>query len=306
MSLKDVIRSITPKFLLNLNRQRKKKNVNESLNQQKTKGDVISEAQLINDLLAIGIKKGDTLLVHSSLSKMGYLKDGPKTFVDALLTAVGETGNILMPTSPNAVFQLNYIQNTPFFDVTTSPSKLGAITEYFRTLPNSVRSLSPTEPVSAIGPLADYFTKDHFNQLTPYNKNSPFYKVGEQNGKILYIGVTLDNAGTSLHTLEDEIVDFKYPVYYPTTFDFTVIDKAGQNHKVNTKVHNPEWSKKRKCDGLIPLFESENVLKKVKIGKADTLLVDANGFFKTMVNQYKSKGVTMYTPNGDKNVTTTK
>ena len=299
MSLKDVVRSLTPDFLLNLNRQRKKKNVNQSLDQQKSKGNVITESELVDNLLAIGVVKGDTLLVHSSLSKMGYLKDGPKTFVDALFTVVGETGNILMPTSPNAVFQLNYIQNTPFFDVINSPSKLGAITEYFRTLTNSVRSLNATEPVSAIGPLADYFTKDHFNQLTPYNAHSPFYKVGEQNGKILYIGVTLDNAGTSLHTLEDEIKDFKYPVYYPTIFDFMVIDKEGQYHKVKTKVHNPEWSKKRKCDGLIPGFESAGVLKKVKIGKADTLLVDANGFFKTMVNQYKAKGVTMYTPNGE-------
>ena len=299
MSLKDVVRSLTPDFLLNLNRQRKKKNVNQSLDQQKSKGNVITESELVDNLLAIGVVKGDTLLVHSSLSKMGYLKDGPKTFVDALFTVVGETGNILMPTSSNAVFQLNYIQNTPFFDVINSPSKLGAITEYFRTLTNSVRSLNATEPVSAIGPLADYFTKDHFNQLTPYNAHSPFYKVGEQNGKILYIGVTLDNAGTSLHTLEDEIKDFKYPVYYPTIFDFMVIDKEGQYHKVKTKVHNPEWSKKRKCDGLIPGFESAGVLKKVKIGKADTLLVDANGFFKTMVNQYKAKGVTMYTPNGE-------
>lgn len=301
MSLKDVIRSLTPTVLLQLNRQRKKNNVNQSLNKQKSKGEVVTESQLVNNLLAIGIEKGDTVLVHSSLSKMGYLDHGPKTFVDALLNVVGEKGNILMPTSPNAVFQLNYIQNTPFFDVLNSPSKLGAITEYFRTLPNSIRSLNATEPVSAIGPLAEYFTKDHFNQLTPYNEHSPFYKVGEKNGKILYVGVTLDNAGTSLHTLEDEIEGFKYPVYYPVDFDFTVIDEKGQNHKVKTKVHNPEWSKKRKCDGLIPGFESEGVLKKVKIGKADTLLVDANGFFKTMVKLYKSKGVTMYTPNGDKN-----
>ena len=296
-----MVRRLTPNFLLSLNRQRKKNKVNQSLSEQKSKGDVITESQLVADLKTIGIQKGDTLLVHSSLSKMGYLKDGPKTFVDALMTIVGETGNILMPTSPNAVFQLNYIQNTPSFDVLNSPSRLGAITEYFRKLPKSVRSLSPTEPVSAIGPLADYFTKDHFNQLTPYNEHSPFYKVGAKNGKILYIGVTLDNAGTSLHTLEDEITDFKYPVYYPHIFDFTIIDKEGQSHKVKTKVHNPEWSKKRKCDGLIPAFESANVLKKVKIGKADTLVVDANGFFKTMVNQYKNNGVTMYTPNGDKN-----
>jgi len=299
MSLKNVLRSLTPSFLLNLNRQRKKKNVNQALNKQKSKGDVITEQQLIDDLLAIGIEKGDTLLVHSSLSKMGYLKDGPKTCIDALLAVIGEKGNLLMPTSPNSVFQLNYIQNTPFFDVLNSPSRLGSITEYFRRLPASLRSLNATEPVSAIGPLAEYFTKDHFNQLTPYNQHSPFYKVGKQKGKILYIGVTLDNAGTSLHTLEDEIKEFKYPVYYPNVFDFTIIDEKGNKHNVKTKVHNPEWSKKRKCDGLIPGFEADNVLKKVKIGKADTLLVDANGFFESMVKKYKDKGVTMYTPNGE-------
>jgi len=298
MSLKDFVRSITPTFLLNLNRQRKKSNRNQVLNQQKQSGESITKAQLIHEFKQIGIVKGDTLLVHSALSKIGYLEEGPKTFVDALLEIIGAEGNLLMPTSPNNVYQLNYIQNTPFFDVLNSPSKLGAITEYFRTLKGTVRSLNATEPVSAFGPLAEYFTAEHFNQLTPYNSKSPFYKIGLKKGKILYIGVTLDNAGTSLHTLEDEIKDFKYPVYYPNIFDFKVIDDKGNSHKVKTKVHNPEWSKKRKCDGLIPLFEADNVLKKVKIGQADTLLVDAEGFFKSMVDNYNSKGVTMYFPEG--------
>ena len=84
--------------------------------------------------------------------------------------------------------ELNYIQNTPFFDVLNSPSKTGAITECFRKMKGVVRSLHPTEPVSAFGPLAEYFTRDHFNQLTPYNKNSPFYRVGEKQGKIFYVG----------------------------------------------------------------------------------------------------------------------
>ena len=297
MSLKDLIRRITPTILLELNRKRKKKNVNQALDVQKTKGEILTKIDLINNLKSIGIVKGDTLLVHSSLSKIGYLQNGPSTFINALLEVIGEKGNLLMPTSPNNVYQLNYIQNTPFFDVLNSPSKLGVITECFRTMKDVKRSLNATEPVSAYGPLAEYFTAEHFNQLTPYSSKSPFYKVGKQKGKILYVGVTLDNAGTSLHTLEDA-VDFKYPVYYPNIFDFKVIDDKGVVHNTKTKVHNPEWSKKRKCDELIPLFESENVLQKVKIGKANTLLVDAEGFFNTMVTFYKSKGITMYTPKG--------
>lgn len=298
MSLKDFVRNITPLFLLNLNRKRKKNNRNQSLKHQKNSGQSLTVNQLAENLRSIGINKGDTLLVHSSLSKIGHLENGPQTFIDAILEVIGETGNLLMPTSPNNVYQLNYIQNTPYFDVLNSPSKTGAITECFRTMPGAVRSLHPTEPVSAFGPLAEYFTKDHFNQLTPYNRSSPFFKVGEKKGKILYVGVTLSMAGTSLHTLEDAVDDFKFPVYYPTTFDFDVIDSEGVKHKVKTKVHNPEWSKQRKCDDLIPMFKAEGVLEEVKIGQAETLLVDANAFFNSMVKNYTDKGITMYTPKG--------
>ena len=297
MSLKDVVRSLTPSFLLNWNRKRKKNNRNQQLNAKRVSGKSLSTEELIQNLKAIGIKSGDSVLVHSSLSRIGHLKDGPKTFVDALIAAVGSEGTILMPTSPNNVFQLNYIQNTPFFDVLNSPSKTGAITEYFRTLPNAKRSLHPTEPVSAIGKLAEYYTKDHFNQLTPYNKYSPFYRISEQKGKILYVGVTLSMAGTNLHTLEDA-VDFKFPVYYPTEFEIDVIDEKGKKHRVKTKVHNPEYSKKRKCDDLIPMFEAKGVLHKCKIGEADTLAIDAESFLDTMIEEYKQNGVTMYTPKG--------
>jgi aminoglycoside 3-N-acetyltransferase len=297
MSLKDVVRSLTPGFLLNWNRKRKKNNRNSELADKQQAGKSISTADLVKNLKEIGIKAGDSVLVHSSLSRIGHLVDGPKTFVDALIEALGVEGTILMPTSPNNVFQLNYIRNTPFFDVINSPSKTGAITEYFRKLPKAKRSLHPTEPVSAIGKLADYYTKDHFNQLTPYNEKSPFYRISEQKGKILYVGVTLSMAGTNLHTLEDA-VDFKFPVYYEDTFEIDVIDEKGEKHSVKTKVHNPEFSKKRKCDDLIPMFEAKGVLVKCKLGEAETLAVDAEQFLATMIAEYEQNGVTMYTPKG--------
>lgn len=297
MSLKDFVRSITPTSLLNWNRKRKKKNRNQALKEQANANASLSSDDLLKDLQMAGIELNDTILVHSSLSRIGHLQEGPKTFVDALLAAVGEKGNVLMPTSPNNVYQLNYIRNTPFFDVLNSPSKTGAITEYFRTLPNAKRSLHPTEPVTAFGPKAKEFVGEHFNQLTPYNAKSPFYKVSQAKGKILYVGVTLSMAGTNLHTLEDA-VDFKFPVYYPEIFDFKVIDENGVSHVVKTKVHDPEWSKKRKCDDLIPMLEQEGALTKVKIGQADTLLLDAEKFLEVMIDQYNKNGVTMYTPKG--------
>ena len=284
-------------FLVRMESQAKKRNRNAQLAAQKKTGQSLTQEAIEADLKAAGIKEGDVVLVHSSLSRIGHLEEGPATLVNALLNVIGENGTLAMPTSPNNVFQLNYIQNTPYFDVLHSPSKTGAITEYFRKLPGAIRSLHPTEPVSAIGPLAAYLTKDHFGELTPYTENSPFYRISEKKGKILYIGVTLSMAGTNLHTLEDA-VDFKYPVYHDQIFEINVIDEQGNKHRVKTKVHNPVYSKKRRCDDLIPWFEEEGALSKSTIGQAETLVVDADSFFKTMLRGYEEKGITMYTPYG--------
>ena len=296
--MRDFLRKITPQFLLTWYRKGKKNQQNKELQASKEKGDILSVKDLVRDLQAIGIETGDTLLVHSSLSKIGYVEEGPKTVVDALLTVLGEKGNLLMPTSPNASMQLDYIKDLEVFDVENDKSKLGAISEYFRQLPDAFRSAHPTEPVSCVGPDTEFFTSEHFGCLTPYTSKSPFYRVSERKGKILYLGVTLDNAGTNLHTLEDAVENFKYPVYHSDIFEIEVKFRNGEIRKMKTKVHNPEQSVKRKCDGLIPLFVEKGVMKDVKVGKARALIVDAQKMLDCMLEEYEQRGVTMYTPNG--------
>ncbi|MEO9257746.1 MAG: AAC(3) family N-acetyltransferase [Crocinitomicaceae bacterium] len=295
--IKDFIRFLTPQFILNKTRAHKKKQRNQELQVQKEHKNVLTKSTIIEQLKAIGIEKGDTLLVHSSLSKIGYVEGGPTAIIEALIDSVGEDGHILMPSSPNNKLQLDYIKELKEFDVLNSKSALGAITECFRTYPDVKRSLHPTEPVSCWGKDKEFFIGNHFGQLTPYNENSPFYKVASMGGKILMIGVTLDNAGTNLHCLEDA-VNFKFSVYHNTIFDVKMIDESGNKRMMKTKVHNPIWSKKRKCDELIPMFEEKGVLKKVKIGEASTLLIDAKKMLSVMIQEYESNGITMYTPKG--------
>lgn len=298
--MRDLIRKLTPQFVLNWYRSLKKQKRNAELKSAKEKGNVLTKVDLINQFKSIGIQQGDSLLVHSSLSKIGYVQGGAKTVVDALLEVVGENGNLLMPTSPNASLQLDFIRDLKVFDVANTPSSLGSVTEHFRKLPDAIRSAHPTEPVSCIGPDAEYFTGDHFGSLTPYDQYSPFYRISEKGGKILYLGVTLDNAGTNLHTLEDAIEDFVYPVYYPEVFEVDIRFPDGEIRNMKTKVHNPEQSAKRKCDGLIPLFIEKGVMREHKIGEARALLVDAKPFLDCMIEEYKTRGVTMYTPEGMK------
>ncbi|MGB0932930.1 MAG: AAC(3) family N-acetyltransferase [Lishizhenia sp.] len=296
-SIKDVIRRLTPNFLLDSFRKIKKKKRNRTLKYEEAAGG-ISEDDLIKNFKNLGIEEGDSVLVHSALSKVGFIAGGPITFIQALISCVGKEGNILMPTSPNDRLQLEYIQNLEVFDVRESKSNLGKITEVFRSLPETKRSLHPTEPVSVFGPNADWFTTSHHLSETPYGQNSPWFKLTEKKGKILYVGCTLSNAGTSLHCLEDAVADFKFPVYYQDKFKVSVRNYKSELITVETKVHNPEYSKKRKCDDLIPMFEREGVAKRVKVGDAESLLFDAKGMLDVMLERYKREGVTMYTPKG--------
>jgi aminoglycoside 3-N-acetyltransferase len=250
------------------------------------------------DLKKIGLVAGDSVLVHSSLSKIGFVPGGAATVIEALFEVVGPEGTLLFPTFPAKGKNKTHLEEHPFFDIVNTPSQMGSITEYFRKMPGVHRSFHPTDPVCAKGPLAEYYTSTHYGQLTPYNKHSPFRKLCDKKGKILMMGTTLNGACTNLHTLEDA-VNFKYPVYDEKIVDIKMIDANGKISTVKTKVHNPEYSVKRNCDALKPLFEKENVLTNGTIGSAKSMLIDADKMLQVMIKYYNEQGVTMYTPYGN-------
>ena len=290
-------KSFIPNFLKEIFRSLKhKKRQAELLNQQQS-GQGLTKDELKQSLLNAGIQPGDHIMVHASLSKMGFIEGGADTAVDVLKEAVGTLGIVLMPTSPIARLQLDYVSDNPLFDVLNTPSAMGKISEVFRTSDGVVRSYHPTEPVAAWGAKAYEYIKDHTTKNTPYHWDSPYGKLIQHGGKILYVGVTLDNAGTHLHTLEDAL-DVGVPVYYSKEFKLSVCDYEGNEMIVATKVHNPEYSKKRRCDELLPLFLREGVYREVYIGKAKTLVFDAKKMFDVMVTAFTERGVTMYNPEG--------
>ena len=55
-----------------------------------------------NDIKAalkeVGVKKGQAIMVHTSLSSLGYVCGGAQSVIEALLESVGEEGTIMMPT----------------------------------------------------------------------------------------------------------------------------------------------------------------------------------------------------------------
>lgn len=295
--MRDLLKKILPDFMISAYKKAKQKKRAIEREGFKNSGRTVTANEISKVLCDQGIKKGDVVMLHSSLSKMGMVEGGAETVIRSVLEVIGQEGTLAMPSFPGFGFNIDYLRTNPVFDLRNTPSKMGIITETFRKMPNVKRSLHPTEPVCALGPKADYLTKDHFGQLTPYTDVSPFGRLVELNAKILLLGVDL-NTLSNLHTLEDAVTDFKFPVYLKEAVECRMINEGGKEVFVKTKVHDPSWSKKRRCNELEQMFLKDSCMKKTRIGNAELRIIEAGKMHECMLENYKNKGVTMYTPQG--------
>ncbi len=158
---------------------------------------------IAEDLEKLGLGAGDTVEVHSSLRSLGYVVGGVISVVDALIDIVTDQGNIVMPTqtpffkhparAPHPPVPDDWIQPImdamPPYDPATSPTqRMGAVVEYFRTLPGTVRSSHPLYSFGAWGRDAAAIAGNQPLELS-LGKGSPLEAIYNLDGKVLLIGV---------------------------------------------------------------------------------------------------------------------
>jgi aminoglycoside 3-N-acetyltransferase len=295
--LRKLLLNILPQSLINFYKKIKK---NKRLSERKkliAQNNIVTQQEVIQTLKEVGVTEGDVIMLHSSLSKIGFVQDGAQNIINSFITILKKSGTLVMPAFPAMGFNFDYLKTNPVFDIKNTPSKMGIVTEEFRKMQSVKRSLHPTDSVCAFGLRADEITNTHYNQLTSYNQHSPFYKLVELKAKIVLLGVDL-NALTNFHTLEDAVDDFKFPVYHSDIFTAQLIDEDDVLKTMQTKVHNPVYSKKRQCNVFIKPFINEGFMKSFTIGMATCYIIDADKMHTWMLDNYVSKGITLYTPQG--------
>jgi aminoglycoside 3-N-acetyltransferase len=172
-------------------------------------------ATLASDLRALGLNAGDTVLVHSSASSLGFVVGGAQTVVQALLDVLGPDGTLVVPThTPDNCDPAGWSnppvpeswwpvirEQAPGFDRARSPSRwIGVIAENVRTWPGAVRSDHPQVSFAALGARAAEITDGH--QLDDaLGERSPLGAVYRLDGQVLLLGCDHDS-NTSLHLAE--------------------------------------------------------------------------------------------------------
>jgi aminoglycoside 3-N-acetyltransferase len=167
---------------------------------------------LAQALTELGVQAGMVLLVHSSLSKIGYVPGGPVAVIQALMDVLTPAGTLVMPTHSSDYSDPSGWQNPPVpadwqplvrdhipaFEPALTPTRLmGAIPELFRTWPDVLRSNHPQLSFAAWGQQAVRITADH---SLPFGMGdgSPLARIYELDGYVLLLGVGHAN-NSSLH-----------------------------------------------------------------------------------------------------------
>lgn len=185
----------------------------------------VTVSSLVDDLAALGVEAGDTLLVHASLSALGWVNGGAPAVVDALQAVLTADGTLVMPThstqySDPATWEappvpegwVAEIRETrpPYRPAVTPTRGMGAVAECFRSYPGVVRSRHPEFSFAARGAAAEAITADHAFDAG-LGEGSPLAAVYEHDGRVLLLGVGHDR-NTSLHLAEDR-ADLEQPVH---------------------------------------------------------------------------------------------
>lgn len=262
-----------------------------------------TSSEIAAQLRAIPTSQGAIVFVHSGLSKLGYVEGGAETMVDLLIDLFvrERQGTLAMPAFCMTGTMYETLKDPTPFDQVNTPSGVGKITEVFRQRPGVVRSLHPTHSVSALGPDADWLTKDHHTDARAFGPASPLGRVLERHGFVLGLGTDLGPV-TFYHVVEDLEPQFPFKVY---TADSpvvkTCITKTGETVAVAVMAHESNVSAVRidKPTGLpIRRFLTEDLragglLYETPIGEGRCWSIAAADLYRRLVELMQSS-ITIY------------
>jgi len=224
----------------------------------------VNKEDIKKGLRQLGLKRGDTVGVHSSLSSFGYVEGDADTVIDALLEVVGAEGTIVMPTYSTNLLP---VERTPEeiamgvpwlyrilpYDPNDTPCSTGTIPETFRKRKGAIRGSHHVFSLAALGLKAAEFVEGRWEKLL------------ELDGYILLMGVGL-NVCSAMHLAEKRV---QFPKH--------ILEKITPPRELREKYPEDQWE----WDfGPYPDFSrmeepcrEHRIMKTVRIGEATVKLL---------------------------------
>lgn len=256
-----------------------------------------SRQELADGFRRLGVRPGDTVMLHASVRAVGPVAGGPHEIHLALTDALTESGTLLMYAScPQHVDEVGrgnldageereLIEKLPAFDPWTAASARdnGALVEFLRTYPGSQVNAHVVRYV-ARGARADALLGPQPWDYA-YGHGSVLERFVEADGRILLLGCDHD-AVTFLHYAE-HVVDvpgkivarFQVPVAGPSGRVWTAMEEFDTSSRAH-----PHWPD-RFFARLVDTYLSRTANRGGRVGDAAAYLLDARGLLALALEQ---------------------
>jgi aminoglycoside 3-N-acetyltransferase len=163
----------------------------------------VSRQELLAGFGQLGLRAGQTVLVHSAMRTIGRVAGGPDTVVDVMLELLGPTGTLVVPTYTFA----HEAEADPIIDPRADRSEMGAITEAARKRPDARRTTAFRHSFAAIGRRAELIASVD-PALSPFDLRSTFGLMLGLNTQVVLLGVTYTSCTS--HHFGELIVEVPY------------------------------------------------------------------------------------------------
>ena len=234
--------------------------------------------KLVEEFKRIGLEEKDVVFLHSSFKSFGGVEGGPQTVIDALISTLGNEGTLIVPR-----FNFDFCTYGTPWDIRTTPSHMGIITEFVRKDPRSFSVFHPIYSFSIIGKHGKELVKHRYKGS--YSKDSIFHKLRILDAKILQIDKVYK--GTTMFHYVEEMLGVDYRFFK----DFTgiVTDENGKSYEdtFNIYVRDVERGFVTVVLPIGKILEEERVMKIDRIGNAKTWCMKAEELYRVTANAIK-------------------
>jgi aminoglycoside 3-N-acetyltransferase len=229
--------------------------------------------QLLAALRKAGVREGDSVMLHSAFHGVHGFRGSIDDLIGVFIDAVGPHGHLLMVSLPYRSSSIDYVRKLNVFDVRSTPSMMGVVSEVFRRRPDVKRSMHPTHPVLVRGPRAEWFSDYSPTARYPCGPGSPFEKLATVDGKVVFFNVGFETY-TFFHYLEYLVSDrLPFALYSDETFEVSTLDALGEPGKATTFVFAPQAIARRRIDILEAALRKQGHIQVRQVGASTVLVV---------------------------------
>ncbi len=202
-------------------------------------------------VLKLGLKKGDTVIVHAGIHRFVQAGHTPDEIILQLRETVGPSGTIVVPAMP--LLRDEPVAAKRFDDrLFAKPFRYHKGKEHIWTgkLPRALvkcegshLSKIPLNSAAAIGAQAEYIIESQPIEpgMTPCGPTSLWARCFELDAKILMIDVNIAHSLTMIHVVEDLFED-EWPIQdWYRNREFIIVD-GSSTQRIKMRERKPKWA----------------------------------------------------------------